>query len=228
MVGICWYVIPDVNLIFFTLLVAQKNEKEEAATQQALTDAIWSEQRQEELNGFHKRNLKVPGNPTLSSLFLIELERTPARWWCFGGWVRGRWRWTPNGESYKVSTKYVIDIISLLRSSQVSPSLQLSRRLNAMAVPWSIAFSLRIPVLTRKYPRHWHPSLSLSNRKTLYVVCLVRVHLIPPWSVTSWKMYMRIMKVSTFLLHTARAFSFKLTTATESPSLPRCKPSPWN
>lgn len=69
----------DVNLIFFTLLVAQKNEKEEAATQQALTDAIWSEQRQEELNGFHKRNLKVPGNPTLSSLFLIELERTPAR-----------------------------------------------------------------------------------------------------------------------------------------------------
>ena len=49
-------------------------------------------------------------------------------------------------------TKSVIDIISLLRSFQASPSLQLSRRLNMMAVPWSIAFSLRIPVLTRKLP----------------------------------------------------------------------------
>lgn len=46
--------------IFFCLLVAQKNEKEGAAKQRALTDAIRSEQRIEEINGFYKK--KIPGN----------------------------------------------------------------------------------------------------------------------------------------------------------------------
>jgi hypothetical protein len=44
---------------FGLLLVAQKNEKEEATKQRALTDAIRSEQRNEEINGFYKR--KLPG-----------------------------------------------------------------------------------------------------------------------------------------------------------------------
>ena len=47
-------------LISFGLLVAQKNEKEDAAKQRALTDAIRSEQRNEEINGFYKA--KRPGN----------------------------------------------------------------------------------------------------------------------------------------------------------------------
>ena len=53
------------------MLVAQKNEKEAAARQRALTDAIRAEQRIEEINGFHKS--KLSGNcqgtslgPTLS------------------------------------------------------------------------------------------------------------------------------------------------------------------
>jgi hypothetical protein len=47
-------------LISFGLLVAQKTEKEGAAKQRALTDAIRSEQRHEEINGFYKA--KRPGN----------------------------------------------------------------------------------------------------------------------------------------------------------------------
>jgi hypothetical protein len=70
-----YFVLP----IFFKLfLVAQKNEKEEAAKQRALTDAIRSEQRIEEINGFYKS--KLPGNlssiPSTSLLliyFHIEL-----------------------------------------------------------------------------------------------------------------------------------------------------------
>ena len=42
------------------LLVAQRNEKEASAKQRALNDAVRSEQRQEEINGFHKR--KLPGD----------------------------------------------------------------------------------------------------------------------------------------------------------------------
>jgi hypothetical protein len=42
------------GLILLLLLVAQKNEKEEATKRRALTGAIWSEQRNEELNGFHQ------------------------------------------------------------------------------------------------------------------------------------------------------------------------------
>ena len=53
----------------FALLVAQKNEKEEAAKQRALTDAIRSEQHIEEINGFHKR--KVPGNLNSMPYFLL-------------------------------------------------------------------------------------------------------------------------------------------------------------
>ena len=51
------------------LLVAQRNEKEASAKQRALNDAVRSEQRQEEINGFHKR--KLPGNAhCISFLFL--------------------------------------------------------------------------------------------------------------------------------------------------------------
>ena len=42
------------------LLDAQRIEKEESAKKRVLTDAIQSEQRQEELSGFHKR--KSTGN----------------------------------------------------------------------------------------------------------------------------------------------------------------------
>jgi hypothetical protein len=48
------------TLISFGLLVAQKTEKEGAAKQRALTDAIRAEQRNEEINGFYKA--KQPGN----------------------------------------------------------------------------------------------------------------------------------------------------------------------
>jgi hypothetical protein len=51
------------------LLVAQKNEKEVAAKQRALTEAIRSEQQNEELNGFHRT--KRPG--TVSSMCFILL-----------------------------------------------------------------------------------------------------------------------------------------------------------
>ena len=47
--------VPLLIFFFLALLVAQKNEKEEAVKQRALSDAIWSEQRLEEINGFHKR-----------------------------------------------------------------------------------------------------------------------------------------------------------------------------
>lgn len=50
----------DDRLISFCVLVAQKNEKEGAAKERALTDAIRAEQRNEELNGFYKA--KRPGN----------------------------------------------------------------------------------------------------------------------------------------------------------------------
>ena len=43
-----------------SIIVAQRNEKEDSAKQRALTDAVRSEQRQEEIMGFHKR--KLPGN----------------------------------------------------------------------------------------------------------------------------------------------------------------------
>ena len=59
-------------LFFFTLLVAQKIEKEEAAKQRALNDAIRSEQRQEELNGFHKTNL--PGNVFLLNTIYVSIN----------------------------------------------------------------------------------------------------------------------------------------------------------
>jgi hypothetical protein len=54
------------------LLVAQRNEKEESAKQRALTDAVRSEQRQEELNGFYKA--KQPGKvfQLLNSKLLIS------------------------------------------------------------------------------------------------------------------------------------------------------------
>lgn len=42
------------------VLVSQRNEKEESARQRALTDAIRSEQRIEEINGFYKS--KQQGN----------------------------------------------------------------------------------------------------------------------------------------------------------------------
>jgi hypothetical protein len=58
------YLVSRLDFFSFFLLVAQKNEKEEAAKQRALTDAIRSEQRQEEINGFHKT--KLPGD--LSSM----------------------------------------------------------------------------------------------------------------------------------------------------------------
>jgi hypothetical protein len=41
--------------LIFGLLEAQRIEKEESAKQRALTDAIRSEQREEELNGFYKK-----------------------------------------------------------------------------------------------------------------------------------------------------------------------------
>ena len=56
-------------LTFFVYLVAQKNEKEEAAKQRALTEAIRSEQRNEELNGFHRT--KRPGMFLSSTMFSI-------------------------------------------------------------------------------------------------------------------------------------------------------------
>ena len=56
-------------LTFFVYLVAQKNEKEEAAKQRALTEAIRSEQRNEELNGFHRT--KRPGMILSSTMFYI-------------------------------------------------------------------------------------------------------------------------------------------------------------
>ena len=62
----------DAMLIFFTLLVAQKNEKEEAAKQRAINDAIRAEQRQEELNGFHKNNL--PGNLFLLNTIYVSIN----------------------------------------------------------------------------------------------------------------------------------------------------------
>ena len=62
----------DAMLIFFTLLVAQKIEKEEATKQWALNDAIRSEQHQEELNGFHKTNL--PGNVFLLNTIYVSIN----------------------------------------------------------------------------------------------------------------------------------------------------------
>ena len=59
-----FFVVMPTNLLFPALLVAQKNKKEEAANQRALTDAIRSEQRIEEINGFYKR--KLPGTSNLS------------------------------------------------------------------------------------------------------------------------------------------------------------------
>ena len=53
------------------MLVAQKNEKEEAAKQRTLTEAIRSEQRIEEINGFHKTKLPGNVNSTPFTLFLI-------------------------------------------------------------------------------------------------------------------------------------------------------------
>ena len=47
----------DLALPTIFSIVAQRNEKEEAVKQQALTEAIWSEQCMEEINGFHKRKL---------------------------------------------------------------------------------------------------------------------------------------------------------------------------
>lgn len=41
-------------------LVAQRNEKEKSAKQRALTDAVRSEQHQEEINGFRKREIPEP------------------------------------------------------------------------------------------------------------------------------------------------------------------------
>jgi hypothetical protein len=52
------------------LLVAQRNEKEESAKQRAVTDAVRSEQHQEEINGFRKR--KIPGNVYPLPVFLIS------------------------------------------------------------------------------------------------------------------------------------------------------------
>ena len=52
------------------LLVTQRNEKEESAKQRAFTNAVRSEQHQEEINGFHKR--KPPGNVYLLPVFLIS------------------------------------------------------------------------------------------------------------------------------------------------------------
>ena len=56
-------------LNFFSFIVAQRNEKEMAAKQRALTDAIWLEQRIEEINGFHKK--KLPGN-VISMLYFYS------------------------------------------------------------------------------------------------------------------------------------------------------------
>lgn len=56
---------------FSRLLAAQKKEKEEAAKQRALTDAIRSEQCQEEFNGFHKNKLPSNLSPFSSTLLLI-------------------------------------------------------------------------------------------------------------------------------------------------------------
>ena len=50
------------------LLVAQRDEKENLAKHRALTDAVRSEQYQEEINGFHKR--KIPGNVYPLPVFL--------------------------------------------------------------------------------------------------------------------------------------------------------------
>jgi hypothetical protein len=52
------------------LLVAQRNEKEKSAKQRALTDAVRSEQHQEEINGFRKR--EIPGNVYPLPIFLIS------------------------------------------------------------------------------------------------------------------------------------------------------------
>lgn len=52
-------------------LVAQQNEKQDATQQRALTDAIRSEQRMEEMNGFRKR--KLLGNVHLMIFFDIAL-----------------------------------------------------------------------------------------------------------------------------------------------------------
>ena len=62
---------------YFALLVAQKNEKEEAAKQRTLTEAIRSEQRIEKINGFHRT--KLPGNLSYMpyTLFLIYFFRAP-------------------------------------------------------------------------------------------------------------------------------------------------------
>jgi hypothetical protein len=45
--------------LIYGLLEAQRNEKEESAKQRALTDAVRSEQRQEEINGFIRKNYQV-------------------------------------------------------------------------------------------------------------------------------------------------------------------------
>ena len=62
---------------YFALLVAQKNEKEEAAKQRTLTEAIRSEQRIEKINGFHRT--KLPDNLIYMpyTLFLIYFFRAP-------------------------------------------------------------------------------------------------------------------------------------------------------
>jgi len=54
----------------FHFSVAQQNEKHDVTQQRALTDAIRSEQRMEEMNGFRKR--KLPGN-VHSMIFLTLL-----------------------------------------------------------------------------------------------------------------------------------------------------------
>ena len=51
------------------LLVAQRNEKEESTKQRALTNAVRSEQHQEEINGFYKRK---QGNIYPLPVFLIS------------------------------------------------------------------------------------------------------------------------------------------------------------
>ena len=77
------------------LLVAQRDEKENLAKQRALTDAVRSEQHQEEINGFRKR--KIPGNVYPLPVFLISNLLLKNHWQTIEAGVRRR-RWAAHSE----------------------------------------------------------------------------------------------------------------------------------
>ena len=78
------------------LLVAQRDEKVESAKQRALTDAVRSEQRQEELNGFYKS--KLPGNvyPLSVSVIVLTYFKYPRQMMSLKIWGRSRKTMTMN------------------------------------------------------------------------------------------------------------------------------------